>query len=122
MQYLVDARNPRHEITPVTADELPDAYANLAERDGATVLWNDGGDDMLIVAVGDDHCVISLKSDETWYYLTVSGDEEQVEVDMGGTDSYVPRKALAPRALGLTVLQRADDLPGLRTDYTWDEQ
>lgn len=122
MQYLVDVRYPEHRKTTVTADELPDAYAGLKEADSPSVVWNDGGDDVLIVVVGDDHAVISLKSEETWYYLTVSGDEEEVEVDMGGTDSYVPRKALAPRELGLTVLQRAGDLPGLRTDYSWDEQ
>ncbi len=120
MNYDIQVMFPESETT-VTGAELPDAYAKL-EGVGATVTWNNYGRDVLIVAVDGDDCVISLKSDETWYYLTVGDDEETVPFDMGGTDSEVPAKAVVPRPLGLTVLQRAADLPGLRTDYMWDEQ
>jgi hypothetical protein len=102
--------------------ELPAAYARLTEISSATVTWNDGGDDVRIVAVGDEHCVIALKSDETWYYwLSTSDEDEEVYTTTGGFEGEVPSKALAPRELALTVLLRADDLPGLRTDYIWTE-
>lgn len=122
MEYLVEVWYPEHEKTTVTGDKLPDRYASFKERDSATVAWNSDGDEVLLVSVGDDYSVISMLSDGTWYYLVVSDDEEEVSVYMDGTDAYVPRKAMAPRELGLTVLQRADDFPGLRTDYLWDEQ
>jgi hypothetical protein len=49
--------------------------------------------------------------------LSISDDDEEVYTDLGGIDAEVPREALAPPELGLTVLLRADDPPGLRTDY-----
>ncbi len=97
------------------------AYAHFTEISSATVTRNDG-DDVLIVAVGDQHCVITLKSDETWYWLFVSDDAREVYTTMGGIDAEVPRKALARRELGLAVLLRADDLSGLRTDDMLTQQ
>jgi len=120
MEYLVETQFPEYAQAVVTEKELPGIYEQL--KDSATVTWNDGGDDVLIIALEDDYSVISLLTDDTPYYLTVSNDEGEVLVDMAGNESAVPRKALAPRKLGLTVLLRADDLPGLRTDYTWCEQ
>jgi hypothetical protein len=122
VEYLVRVDEPELKKTLVTEEELPAAYADLTEASSATVTWNDGGDPVLIVAVGDENSVITLKSDNTWYWLTVSDDDEGVYTTMGGLDGEVPRKTLAPRELGLTVLLRADDLPGLRADYTWTEQ
>lgn len=122
MEYLIDVQFPESETT-VTVAELPGAYANLkgSRSYGVTITWNDGGDDVLIVAVADEYCVITMKTDESWYYLVVSDDEEKVSVDMAG-DADIPGKAVSPRELGLTVLQRADDFPGLLTDYRWDGQ
>jgi hypothetical protein len=121
MEYLVRVDYPQYQTTRVTEKELPAAYGRLTEISSANVTWNDGGDDVLIVAVGDQHCVIALKSEKTWYWLSVSDDDEHIYIAWGGVDGEVPRKALAPRELGLTVLLRADDLPGLRTDYMWTE-
>jgi hypothetical protein len=122
MEYLVTVYYPKHEKRHVTEKELPALYARFTNVYSAAVTWNDGGDDVLIVAVGDPHCVIALMSDKTSYYLAVSDDEELEYVGLGGLDAEVPRKAIAPRELGLTVLLRAGDLPGLRADYTWAEQ
>jgi hypothetical protein len=122
MEYVVEAYFPRYTETAVMDRELPEAYANLKSGQSASVTWNSGGETVLIVAVGDDYSVISLLDDDTWYYLAPIDEPGEETIIMGGVDSTVPRKALAPRELGLTVLQRADDLPGLRTDYTWAEQ
>lgn len=122
MEYVVEIRHPKHERTTVTAEELPRIYADLEESASPTVVWNDDGDDVLIVAVGDDYSFISLKTEWTWYYLVVSDDEEEIAIELGEVDSYVPRKALAPREFGLAVLLSAGDLPTLRTDYMWEAQ
>lgn len=122
MDYLIEAYYPQYTETAITDQELPQAYANLKSSQSASVSWNSGGDPVVIVAVGDDYSVISLMDDDTWYYLAPTDEQGEETILIGGVDSIVPRKALAPRELGLTVLQRADDLPGLRTDYTWDEQ
>lgn len=121
MEYSITIWTPRRQKTTVIRDELPGAYANLKEIDSPTVSWNLDGDDTLIVAVGDDYSMISMMTDGTQYYLVVSDDEEEVPINMGSVDTHIPRKAMAPRELGLAVLLRADDFPGLRTDYTWDE-
>lgn len=122
MEYLVTVDDEDRDEFTVTDKELPAAYADLEEGQSPTVTWNDGGDEVIIVAVNDDYCVITLMSDDTWYYLTVSDDAEEVPAYLGETEARVPRGALAPRDLGLTVLLRADDLPGLRTDYSWTAQ
>jgi hypothetical protein len=52
---------PKLQKTHVAENELPEAYARLTDTNSATVTWNNGGEDVLIVAVGDQHCVIALK-------------------------------------------------------------
>jgi hypothetical protein len=92
-EYLVRVDYPKRQRTRVTEKEP--RLMPATEISSATVTWNDGGDDVLIVAVGDQHCVITLKSDETWYWLFVSDDAGEVYTAMGGIDAEVPRKALA---------------------------
>ena len=54
--------------------------------------------------------------------VVVSEDEEEVVIVIGDNDTTVPRKALAPRELGLEVLRRADEIAWLLTEYTWEEE
>lgn len=104
----------------VDREHLPGIYAELREDDSSTVVWE--SDDMIqsiIVHVARAYSVITLVVEDAFHYLTVSEDDTPVFVQ--GLDATVPRKVIAPRQLGLTVLLRADDLPGLRRDYTWFE-
>jgi hypothetical protein len=52
-ESLVRVDCPKLQRTRVTENELPGAYARLTDTNSATVTWNDDGDDVLIVAVGD---------------------------------------------------------------------
>jgi hypothetical protein len=122
MQYLLEVRCPEVKATTVTWAELPGVYANLKQAEYPAVVWNDCGDDVLIVAVGDDYSVTSMLTEATWYWLVVSHEDEEVFVYLTETGEHVPRKAMAPRDVGLAILQRANDFPGLRSDYMWDPQ
>lgn len=104
----------------VDREHLPGVYAELREDDSSTVVWESG--DMMrsiIVHVARARSVITLVVQDSFYYLTVSDDDSPVFVQ--GLGATVPRKTMAPRELGLTVLLRADDLPGLCRDYLWWE-
>lgn len=111
----------------ITRSELPQVYEDLKGDKGLespTITWNDGGDEVVIVAVNNDWSMSTMMTaNGTSYYLVVSDDNEEVPVQMDGHDFEMPRKTLAPRELGLKVLLQADiDFPSLLTDYTWEEQ
>lgn len=129
--YEVDEWSP-YAHGSVSEAELPEVYARI---NAAEVSWE--GDtwdrerwrtgDCIIVHVYGEWSFIVLKHEDTFYYLTVSGEggakdgdpEEEVELPLGGQGGHVRRKYLAPRELGLAVLSRAGDTPGLLTDYVW---
>lgn len=111
----------------VTRSELPGLYEELRGNRGLTaptITWNDGGDEVVIVAVSNDWSMSTMMTAEgTAYYLVVSDDDEEISIQMDGQDFQMPRKTLAPRELGLEILLKADvDFPGLLRDYTWEEQ
>lgn len=123
MGYTIELFAPTHETRTVALDELPDEYAALKQANSPTVSWESPDDsEVVIVSVGEDYSVVTLKAEETWYWLQTSDDDEPVEVDMGGTEGSVPRGAIAPRETGLEVLKNADDFAKLRTEHTWVEQ
>lgn len=122
MDYELEVRYPTYETTTVTAQDLPAIYAKVQAPEQPTFTWNPEGEDSVTVVVGDDFAYITLLHDGGFYTLVVSEDDEDVVLVIGDNDTAVQRKALAPREVGLAVLQRASDIPGLLTAYTWEEE
>ena len=122
MEYELELRYPKYEVTTITSDDLPGVYAKVQGSGQPTFTWNPDGDDSVIVVAGDDYSYINLQHDDSFYVLVVSEDEEEVVIVIGDNDTTVSRKALAPRELGLEVLRRADEVAWLLTEYTWEEE
>jgi len=122
MEVKLETFEPHLVTRLVSSDDLRGVYAGLEGDNSSTLTWNDGGNQVLIVAVGDDYSIVSMLDDFTWYYLQVSQDEEPVEACLGGQDSLVPKGVILPRALGLEVLEKAGDFPALLRKYSWREQ
>jgi hypothetical protein len=122
MEVKLETFEPHLVTRFVSREDLRSAYAGLEGDHSSTLTWNDGGDQVLIVAVGDDYSIVSMLDDFTWYYLQVSPEEEPVEACLGGQDSLVPEGVILPKALGLEVLEKADDFPALLREYSWREQ
>jgi hypothetical protein len=122
MDIILETYDPVYVKRLVAREDLRSAYTGLNSDQSATLAWNDGGDQVLLVAVGDDYSIVSMLDDSTWYYLQISPDEEPVQVSLGGQDSLVPKGAILPKALGLEVLEKAEDFPALLREYSWREQ
>ncbi len=122
LDYLLETWNPTHTSRHVRAEELVDAYARLRASEAAVIVWNDGGDPVLIVSVGEDTATVSLMQDATWYWLEVSPETELIAIELGGDEAFVPKGAIVPRHLGLEILLGAYDVPRLFTAYAWREQ
>ncbi len=111
-----------HEERRVSVEDLPAVYAHLQGSDAAAITWNNGGEQVLIVSVGDDDSTVSLLNDSTWYYLVISPEQELVEIELCGQEAWVPKGAILPKELGLDVLLGAHDFPRLLKNYSWREQ
>jgi hypothetical protein len=57
---------PQHRESDIGIDELNSTYERARATDSPTFTWNDLGDDVLIVSVGDDYSVVSLLTQDTW--------------------------------------------------------
>lgn len=130
MDFIIETFIP-HTTATATEAELPEVYAKLpGEAASATVQWNADGDNGLIVAVGEDYSYVTLQHDGDFYTLTVKVESDNADEDedddevllIGGADTTVAKNQIASRELGLAVLQKAPDIPGLLTEYTWEEQ
>lgn len=123
VHYEVELISEGYRPRSVSRNELPKVYADLPQRESPTVSWGDiseGG--VVIVQVTDDYSATALGVDGTFYWLVETDEDEEVMIDLGGTDSMVPKGALAPRERGLEVLLAVDDLAALRTEYIWVAQ
>ncbi|MEZ0108435.1 hypothetical protein ABH920_002433 [Catenulispora sp. EB89] len=119
MDYQITLMYPTHVEKTVTRADLPAEYAQLKTANAPNVSWGEDTDRSLIVQVADDYCVVSMASDDDYFYLQTSDDDELVTIIMGGVDGQVPKGALVDRELGLEALLRVDDWPALLTEYTW---
>lgn len=133
MEYSIRVATPGRRGNTVTRDELPRAYEELRGTDprgidSPTVTWNDGADwsgsgtGVIIAAVNDKWSRVTLMTEGTEHQLVISDDDEVISVKMEGEYFDVTRNTLAPRETGLEILLRAEDIPGLLTDYTWEAQ
>ena len=122
MDIVVETYDPVYVKRLVPHEDLRSVYTGLKSDQPATLAWNDGGDQVLIVAVWDDYSYVTMKDHFMWRYLQISSDEEPVEVCIGGQESLVPKGAILPKALGLEVLEKAEDISALLREYSWREQ
>lgn len=113
---------PTHQARLVSEQDLPGVYRDVSGNSSPTFTWNDGGDQVLIVSVGDDYSTVTMLNDSTFSCLVVSDDDELREVDIAGQSSMIPSGAVLPRNVGLEVLARADDFNALIEEYSWKEQ
>src|SRR5258708_36324965 len=106
MMIKYETWTPQHRESDIGIDELNSTYERARATDSPTFTWNDLGDDVLIVSVGDDHSVVSMLTQDTWFFLRGSESEGEVEVVMAGHPATVPQSAPLERGLGLHVLLR----------------
>lgn len=122
MEVKLDTFEPHGVTRLVPREDLRSVYSGLTSDQSATLTWNDGGDQVLIVAVGDDYSIVTMLNNSTWHFLQISPDEELVQVSLTDEESLVPKGAILPKALGLEVLEKAEDFPALLREYSWREQ
>lgn len=115
----LDIGFPARETREVSSGELPDVYLGLKGEDSPTFTWNNLGDQVLIVTVDNESSTVSMLNDDTWYYLEISEDEDEIEVMVEGAMTPVPRGVVLPRNLGLEVLQKAEDFDRVLSEYSW---
>jgi hypothetical protein len=122
MDIKLETFEPHRVTRLVPLEDLRSVYSGLTSDQSATLTWNDGGDQVLIVAVGNDYSIVTMLNSSTWHFLQISPDEELVQVSLTDEESLVPKGAILPKALGLEVLEKAEDLPALLREYSWLEQ
>lgn len=111
------------EITEdVAYEDLDSVYRNALSQSSPTITWNDLGDPVLIVAIGDGYSIVSLMRNDTWYYLAIGGGEKEVSVDVAGSVVDLPQAVVLPFELGLRVLKSTRDFEHLVQTYSWIEQ
>jgi hypothetical protein len=122
MTIKYETWTPQHRKSDIGLAELDSIYEQARAADSPTFTWNDLGDDVLVVAVGDDYSVVSMLTQNTWFFLRGPEAEGDVDVVMAGHPATVPKCAVLERGLGLEVLRRAVDFPNLLSSHSWLEQ
>ena len=118
----LDTGFPNRVSRVVSPDELADVYRHVKNEESPTFTWNNLGDRVLIVTVDRESSTVSMLNNDTWYYLEISDDEEEVEVRIEGELTSVPKGVVLPRDLGLEVLQKSEDFERVVSEYSWREQ
>ncbi|WP_438489220.1 hypothetical protein [Streptomyces sp. S186] len=122
MQIKFETWVPTHETRMVDLADVPLVYREAKESASPTFTWNDLGDEVLIVTVGDDYSTVSLMREDTFYNLAVSDSDDMREIQVSGDTTMWPEGQILPREMGLEVLSRVPDVESLVRDYRWEEQ
>ncbi|NUS55352.1 MAG: hypothetical protein HOV66_10915 [Streptomycetaceae bacterium] len=120
MPYEMETYSPYSAARQVTIEEIP----ALFRPDGEPVFaYGNGSDeDVLIVSVHDGFSTVSLRQDDTWYWLAESENWDEVEIVLAGLEAWVPAGACVRHETALEALRLAADVPRLTTEFTWREQ
>ncbi|GAA0251132.1 hypothetical protein GCM10010492_59290 [Saccharothrix mutabilis subsp. mutabilis] len=103
--------------------EAEAAYAALPPTASATFSWNDGGDEVVIIGVGEDWSTATMIWDGTFYDLEASEAEGERDIVLCGQVTEYPERLLLPRERGVELLREADaDFAALADRYTWVER
>ncbi|PNE41123.1 MULTISPECIES: hypothetical protein [Streptomyces] len=102
--------------------DIPLVYRDAKESASPTFTWNDLGDEVLIVVVGDDYSTVTLMREDTFYNLAISDSVDMREIQVSGDIAMWPEGQVLPRELGLEVLLRVPDVESLVREYRWEEQ
>jgi hypothetical protein len=120
-QFTLDIHSPSHTSRLVSDEELAGVYDSLG--DDSVITWNDGSDkDVLIASVHAGFSTVSLRHEDTWYWLVSSDDASLVEIVLCGLEAWVPAGAILPRQAGLAALGSVTDVPGMLSKLRWREQ
>ena len=106
----------------VSRAQVPGLYELAEETGSVTFTWNDGGDPVLIVAVGPTWSTASLMLDGNWYGYVIDDVEGHASIEVCGQSSSWPRAELLPRAAALSVLMLVPDLDAIRRGFRWLSQ
>ncbi|WP_433262294.1 hypothetical protein ACQPWR_22470 [Micromonospora vinacea] len=112
---------PEYLSREVGLEEARNAYQSLGS-DSASFTWNDCGDEVLTLSVGEDHSTATILKDRSFYDLE-QGDvpgEELIEMD-GSVVAYA-RSLILPREAGLELLNVLPDFDRLFKAYQWRAQ
>jgi len=122
MMFKLQTCRGKEVVRNIANEDLESAYRNVPPESSPTITWNDLGDPVVIVAVGDGYSVVSVMRNDTWYYLTLGEDEEEVSVDIAGGIVDLPRNVVLPFETGLIVLKDTENFDHLMQAYSWREQ
>ena len=113
--------NP-HVGRMVSRTAVPDLYG-LAEQAGSVMFtWRDRAAPVMIVAVGPEWSLATLKIDQMWYSYVLDDASGFVSIDLGGQACEWPRAELLPRDTALPVLMSVPDLAAIKRDFPWLSQ
>jgi hypothetical protein len=107
----------RRETVELAA--IPDLYAEAGRRGSTCLTWGDCTDEVLIVGVGEDYSVITLKRDETFFDVQITTDEDLRQIEIGGLTTDYPAGLILPRQMGLAALQLLPDLDAVWAAFEW---
>jgi hypothetical protein len=117
----LETYGPNEEQRYLRPEQLEETYRGLSPDEGAMFVWNDGGQDgVLLVGVGEDFAYAELLYGGTFYRFQAFDEEGTRAVLIGGCgpEEY-PKCYLMPREQGLELLRQAADIDALFAGHRW---
>ncbi|XVV09158.1 hypothetical protein ACQP2X_30470 [Actinoplanes sp. CA-131856] len=102
----------------VELDEVTAIYGSLGTRP-ASFTWNDCGDEVLTVSVGEDHSTVTLLRDRSFYDLVHAEVEGEETIEMDGDVVAWPKALILPREKGLELLTQMPRVDEVFDRYEW---
>ncbi|MDO3686456.1 hypothetical protein [Micromonospora sp. C28ISP2-4] len=112
---------PEYQSREVSLEEALRVYQTLGKT-SASFTWNDCGDEVLTLSVGEDHSTVTLLKDRSFYDLEHAELPGEVLIEMDGSVVEYPRALVLPREKGLEILNILPDFDRVFESYTWKVQ
>ncbi|MCW3844994.1 hypothetical protein ONA70_33495 [Micromonospora yasonensis] len=112
---------PEYLSQEVSLEEARNIYQSLGKA-SASFTWNDCGDEVLTLSVGEDHSTATLLKDRSFCDLVYADNPGEDLIERDGSVVEYPRALILPREKGLELLNVLPDFDRLFESYRWRVQ
>ncbi|MFE7675744.1 hypothetical protein ACFU5N_26500 [Streptomyces albidoflavus] len=110
------------QVLPVDRGAVNEFLASTSPDDSVGMVWNDGEDPCLMIAVSGGRGIVTLIVDAAFHTLVGSAEVGDVEMMVGG-QSIVQPKRLTVSADGVArLIGELSDVEGMLRRYSWHRE
>ncbi|MEU2769965.1 hypothetical protein ABZ628_24905 [Streptomyces diastaticus] len=110
------------QVLPVDRGAVDELLASTSPDDSGNMVWNDGEDPCLMIALSEGRGVVTLIIDAAFHTLVGSAEVGDVEMMVGGQSIVQPKRLTVSADEVARLIGELPDVEGMLRRYSWHRE